>query len=1161
MRGCQRRLAMQPQQQQVFTTVRPRWVCEAGQGGVEQSEETGPFEGEEIEAIGDDSTENGRRNVRRLLDPKLPSAEEVRVHGLTHLPYRNWCPHCVRGRGREMDHQRKSEEDQGGVPEYHMDYCFPGDEEGQKLVVLAVVERRSRMKRMVVVPSKGSTGTYAVKAVLELMEECGDRDAKVIVKSDQEPAIKFLIDDVCVHRTSAQTIVEQAPKGSKGSNGVIERAVQSMEQQVRTMKSALEERMGVRVDVRHPILSWMCDYAGFLLNRLEVSADGKTAYERNKGKRAQVLGLEFGERVLWKHGRLGAKMEKINARWSYGMFLGVKVKSGELIILDFETETISYVRTVRRVPEEQRWSAEYLGKVLVVPWNRGAGDGEADGDAPEYDARHGPGRALTAEEKEQMATETADAPRIVHRAHLKKADFDRFGYSDRCGGCSAILRGLHIQPHTSQCRARIEGLLEGDLRVMNAKARFRERTKRVRGERSTTSVKEEKKRKLDEIEQAVEAEEDHEKLAELFEKYRRIYQDMEVEGDEVQGAKRGLTEIENEAMQTDDSERVKQLYQEYMEEHQKQKAARTGFREAATSSGDHPQYSEDADIDQVMMEEWVHIEQVEEREVEKYAWDDVNDIPLPLEKVIEARREEIGFMKGKTFEVVKIEEALRVTGKKPIGTRWVDTDKSHGVGEMVVRSRWVARDFKDKKEKDRHDLFSATPPVEIIRYMLSRQATKRQDGRERKSMYIDVKKAHLMPRCEQDVYVDLPEEADVAPDECGKLLYWLYGCRPAARAWEEHYSGVMEGEGFARLKSSPVAFAHNTRDLVAVCHGDDFVFVGLDEDLEFAKKMLAEHYEIKVRGVLGFGPNDVREINNLGRVIKLHEWGITSEGDPRHKDLIMKHFGLGEKTKVLTKNGYKDEGERREESVPGELSKEEVTVYRMLAARLNYMSQDDPSVQYPTKEICRTMSAPESEDFGVVKKLARFMMGVDGVKWEFKWQSEEDAKTLRVYADSDWAGCLKSRRSTSGGVMVLGAHPLRTWASTQKVVATSSSEAELYSMAEAASRALGMRSALEEFGSGAQVVVATDSSAAKAFASTRGLGKMRHLEVKDLWIQGLVQDGRIKLKKVAGADNPADAMTKFQDRSSLVRLLALVGIRVASVEGFDRAEGGCEESL
>ena len=1159
MRSCTQRLPTQPWERQGFTAIRPQWVCETGQEEVElENGELGMLGGEEIEAADhDDLAESGHRGVRRILDPKLPSAEEVRIHGLTHLPYRNWCPHCVRGRGREMDHRRRHAQDEEGVSEYHLDYCFPGDEEGQKLVVLAIVERYSRMKRMVVVPSKGSTGSYAARAVLELMEECGDRDAKVVVKSDQEPAIKFLVDDVRVNRTGAKTIVEMAPRGSKGSNGVIERAVQSMEQQVRTMKSALDERMGVKIDVMHPIIVWMCDYAGFLLNRMEVSADGKTAYERNKGKKAQVLGLEFGERVLWKHGRLGAKMEKINARWGYGMFIGVKIKSGELIILDFETEKIEYVRTVRRVPEEQRWNKEYLGKVAVVPWNRGSGDEEADGEALEFDVKHGPGRELTEEEKKELRTGVADGPGIVHRAHLRKADFERFGYTDRCGGCSAILRGLHIQPHTSQCRERIEKQLEGDLRVMNAKARMRERAKRMGEKRGSTSAEKEKKRKLDEIEQEVEAEEDHGKLAELFEKYRRVYQDMDVEKP---AEERGLKEIEDEAMATEDSTRVKQLYQEYMEEHQRQKAADELMKEEATSSGDQPMYSEAVDIDQVMMEEWVNAEQVEEEQMGKYAWDDVNDIPLPLEEVIAARKEEIGFMKGKTFEVVKTEEAFRVTGKKPIGTRWVDTDKSHGVGERLVRSRWVARDFKDKKEKDRYDLFSATPPLEIIRYMLSRQATRRGDGKERKSMYIDVKKAHLMPKCEQDVYVELPEEADVAEDECGKLLYWLYGCRPAARAWEEHYSGVLEGEGFNRLRSCPVAFAHGSRDLVAVCHGDDFVFVGLDEDLEFAREVLAKHYEIKVRGILGFGPKDVREVENLGRVIRLHDWGISSKGDARHKGMIMKHFGLNEKTKILTKNGYKDEVEDGKEAVREKMSKDEITAYRMLAARLNYMSQDDPVIQFPAKEACRRMADPALEDFEVIKRLARFMRGIEEVAWEFRWQDDEDAAVLRAYADSDWAGCLRSRKSTSGGVMALGKHALRSWASTQGTVATSSAEAELYSLAEAASRALGMQSALEEFGCSVRVVVLTDSSAAKAFASTRGLGRMRHLEVKNLWVQDLVKEGRIKLEKVAGSENPADVLTKFQDRSSIIRLLALIGIRVDSVEGSDRVEGGCEES-
>ena len=127
------------------------------------------------------------------------------------------------------------------------------------------------------------------------------------------PAIQFLIDDVCMSRTGAKTIVEQAPQGSKGSNGIVERAVQSTEQCLRTVKSALDERISSRIDAKHPILTWLCEYVGYMMNRLEVSVDGKTAHERCKGKKAQVLGLEFAEKVLWKL-PTGARMEKNNAR-------------------------------------------------------------------------------------------------------------------------------------------------------------------------------------------------------------------------------------------------------------------------------------------------------------------------------------------------------------------------------------------------------------------------------------------------------------------------------------------------------------------------------------------------------------------------------------------------------------------------------------------------------------------------------------------------------------------------------------------------------------------------------------------------------------------------------------------------------------------------------
>ena len=83
--------------------------------------------------------------VRKMLDPRLPSEEEVERHNLTHLPHRNWCPICVKAKGKDMDH-RSAVDRERTVSEYCFDYCFPGDELGFKLTVFVGKETGFRVR-------------------------------------------------------------------------------------------------------------------------------------------------------------------------------------------------------------------------------------------------------------------------------------------------------------------------------------------------------------------------------------------------------------------------------------------------------------------------------------------------------------------------------------------------------------------------------------------------------------------------------------------------------------------------------------------------------------------------------------------------------------------------------------------------------------------------------------------------------------------------------------------------------------------------------------------------------------------------------------------------------------------------------------------------------
>ena len=113
---------------------------------------------------------------------------------------------------------------------------------------------------------------------------------------------------------------------------------------------------------------------------------------------------------------------------------------------------------------------------------------------------------------------------------------------------------------------------------------------------------------------------------------------------------------------------------------------------------------------------------------------------------------------------------------------------------------------------------------------------------------------------------------------------------------------------------------------------------------------------------------------------------------------------------------------------------------------------------------------------------------------------------------------------------MLGNHCIKTWSSTQGAIALSSAEAEFYAMIDAVIKGKWVSTVASEMGipgATGQLILGTDSSAAKSFVSRRGLGRMRHIEIRDLWLQQEVLKGNITVKKIPGIENPADLMTKF----------------------------------
>ena len=138
--------------------------------------------------------------------------------------------------------------------------------------------------------------------------------------------------------------------------------------------------------------------------------------------------------------------------------------------------------------------------------------------------------------------------------------------------------------------------------------------------------------------------------------------------------------------------------------------------------------------------------------------------------------------------------------------------------------------------------------------------------------------------------------------------------------------------------------------------------------------------------------------------------------------------------------------------------------------------------------------------------------------------------TTRAYGDSDQNGCLITRKSTTGYVAMFGQHVVKLGSNTQSVLGLSSAEAEHYALTKGASVVLGLKALAGDWLLDTQCelryTLYRDNSAALTFSSRRGLGTMRHIETRYLWLQGRVSRGHLSVHKVHTHDNVADFLTK-----------------------------------
>ena len=384
---------------------------------------------------------------------RAPTQTEIDHHVATgHAQHRSWCDSCMRARGIAGRHELQGEARPDSDPLICVDYAYmrAGDrdasaeedddaESGEhRMLIVAARDTKTGTYAATSLDAKGPTD-YAVRWLCGFLRRLGYR--RLILQSDGEASICALKNAVVLGMEGVEVLTRESPVGESASNGVAECAVREVKRQVRTLRCALEERVGPVAD-GHPILRWLPMAAADAISFYRIGRDGLTAEMRRTGRPWNKLVAEFGERVFYRPVVARKVRSGMQPKLEVGRYLGHHARTGSILVM---TEAgVVPAAGFRRSAVGDRWTASGWSALRGLPWD-----------------------VSEASEPERARDDDVPRPRAImlplapRRRYVTRADLRRFGVTVGCGACADIAaHGKTSRAHTDECRARIGEHLE-----------------------------------------------------------------------------------------------------------------------------------------------------------------------------------------------------------------------------------------------------------------------------------------------------------------------------------------------------------------------------------------------------------------------------------------------------------------------------------------------------------------------------------------------------------------------------------------------------------------------------------------------------------------------------------------------------------------------------
>jgi hypothetical protein len=986
-------------------------------------------------------------------------------------------------------HGLKFVADERGVPEVVLDFGWfttgqaedPGTNATDFATTLVVADNDTGYPYAVSCPEKTVT-PYLVHVICKFLTLM--RHRKLRLKTDNEPAVLALAQAVAKARLPDETLFDQTPLYSSASNGRAERTIQTVRRQAVCIRLDLERRYGMTIDSNHPVWPWLVRHAAWTQARFHVKSNGRTCFQELHDSHYKSELVPFGETVLFMMQRDIAKVtgrpRKADAVMHRGIWLGRTDEADDCLI--GTAQGITRARTVRRLEAGKNHDKDLFSKLAGTPWN----------------------------------PKPSDAPPVVKEKRVAPPVLEMpIGEPAGPPACAAPEEPAHFN------------LAEDD----------------DDDEGPPPGVGED------------EADFDH-----LWNPGDPLYQQSPTGGNGNGGTGNGGSG-DGEVLSPTDT--VDMEYDRPPDTNTRAtKMPRRDLSDSPTAQNRNPALTPMSTFPAAFFQHGsptaagaagpsdgspsAHMAQVTMDEVE-----DPTDYDLKDESVTSLSPEALASMRmeGRAKELQKMTEFgvfevvphAQTTGKQFISTRWEENLKVDDSGTLVLRERFVCREFKSE-DPWRTDLFAPTTSPTTSR-LIDLVAIKRGWI----TMKADVSVAFYHAPEEEEVYVMPPSDwLELQPDPSvrWRLRKQLAGRRKAPQKWLDFASSVLDRHDWQRCVAIPYLFRHPATSSVMEVHMDDFHATGPPEFLPELFEDLKSEFLLKTEGPFGVGDT----YTHLKRVRTRTSEGVLIRAGEQHIDNMQTVMELTNCKPKLTpmQPGFSAAGEYDEEADPA-LEQERATLFRRTVGISLHISHDRPESQFTICLLSSYMSKPTESAWQALKHFVRFLSGTKF--YGVFLPAEGGIYSIDCLSDADWAGCKNTRKSVSCGHIKVGNCLATSFTRRQQIIALASGESEYYAGVSVAAEGIYIREAisflLPDLNGQAQLGIRLfmDSSAARGICARLGVGKVRHLACRVLWLQDKTKSGEIKVKACPGAHLSADLGTKALARVRLMYLMNMINMR------------------